>query len=109
MNNNKPCDIITVDFIRACDKVGLCHKILCDKIKTFGIDGYYMSWIINFLSDRLQYVEYDSVKSTTAAVPSETIQGSAISEILFCMFISDQCNVIRYCHKWLYVGDVKMV
>ena len=25
------------------------------------------------------------------------------------MFINDLCNVIRYCHKWHYVDDVKMV
>ena len=90
MNIKKPYDVITVDFMRACDKI--CHKILCDKIKAFGIDGYYMSWIINFLSDRLQYVVYDSVKSTAAAVPSGIIQGSAIGGILFCMFINDLCD-----------------
>ena len=68
-----------------------------------------MSWIINFLSNRLQYVEHDSVKSTVAAAPSETIQGLAIGGIVFCKFIKDLCDVIRYCHKWLYFDDVKMV
>ena len=41
MNNNKPCDVIAANFIRAYDKV--CHKILCDKIKTFGIDRRFKS------------------------------------------------------------------
>ena len=107
MNNNKPRDFIIVDFMCVYDKV--CLKILCNKIKTFGIDGCYMSWIISFLSGRLQYVEYDSVKFIAAAVSSGTIQGSAIGRILFCMFINDLCDVIKYCHKWLYVDDVKMV
>ena len=89
--------------------IKVCHKILCDKIKTFGIDGCYMRWIINFLSGRLQYVEYDSIKSTTTAVPLGTIQGSAIGGTLFCMFVNDLCDMIRYCNKWLSADDVKMV
>ena len=107
MSNNKQCDVITVYFIRAYDK--LCHKILYDNIKTFGFDGCYMRWIINFLSDRLHYVEYDSIKSTATAIPSETIQRWAIGGTLFCMFINDLCNVIRHCHKWLYVDNIKMM
>ena len=83
--------------MRVYDKV--CHTILCDKIKIFGIDEYYMSWIINFLSNRLQFVEYDSVKFTAAAFTCGTIQESAICGILFCMLINDLRDVIRQCHK----------
>ena len=66
-----------------------------------------MRWIINFLSDRLQYVKYDSAKSMAAAVSAGTIQGSAIGGSLFGMFTNDLCDMIRHCHKCFYVDNVK--
>ena len=42
-------------------------------------------------------------------VPSGTIQGSAIGRTLFCIFINNLSAVIKYCQKWLFIDDLKLV
>ena len=106
VNNSISCDVITIDFMRAFDKV--CHKHLYDKIKALGIDGCYLSWIADFLNNRLQFVSYDGASSITTAVPSGTIQSSAIGGTLFTIFINDLCGAIKHCDKWLFVDDLKL-
>ena len=50
LNNNVACDIVITAFKRACDKVD--HAILCEMLQDIGVDGCYLKWIVDFLSDR---------------------------------------------------------
>ena len=50
LNNKRCCDVICIDFMRAFDKVS--HSLLCKKLKEAGIDGCYLRWFADFLTDR---------------------------------------------------------
>ena len=51
--NKRCCDVICIDFMRAFDKVS--HSLLFKKLKEAGIDGCYLRWFADFLTDRWQY------------------------------------------------------
>ena len=56
LNTSKAFDLISIDFRRAFNQVD--HSILCVKLKELGIDGCYLKWVKDFLTNRKQYVTY---------------------------------------------------
>ena len=78
-------------------------------MKAIGIDGCYLKLFVDFLFDRKQCVNNGASQSSVMPVPSGTIQGSVIGGTLFCIFINDLSAVIKYCHKWLFIDDLKLV
>jgi hypothetical protein len=56
LNDGRPCDVILIDLSRAFNKVS--HQKLRIKLKCLGIDGCYLKWIVNYFSNRKQYVTY---------------------------------------------------
>ena len=66
LNNSCACDNVMIDFKRAFDKVD--HVILCEKLQVIGVEGCYLQWITDFLSDRKQYVKYNGSQSAEIEV-----------------------------------------
>ena len=83
LNNGSACDVIMIDFCRAFDKVD--HTVLCDKLKEAGIDGCYLKWMVDYLQDRKQFVEYNGTRSALSDVTSGVVQGTCIGP---CAFIT---------------------
>ena len=61
INQNKYTGLITLDFKKAFDTV--CRKILVSKLEDYGIRGVAHKLISSFLSDRQQYVAYQTLHS----------------------------------------------
>ena len=58
---NIQTDVIYLDFAKAFDSVD--HKILLTKLCTHGIPGKLLSWLVNYLSDRVQRVVLEGASS----------------------------------------------
>ena len=84
INNDIPVDMILLDFSHAFDKVP--HNKLIDAIGLFGFLYRLISWFVNFLQCRSQYVSIDSSVSSTKSVKSGVIQGSVIGPFLFFLY-----------------------
>ena len=63
INNNNYIALILLDFKKAFDTV--CHKTLLSKLEHYGIRGVAHKLICSFLSDRQQYVAYQTLHSET--------------------------------------------
>ena len=98
-------DIVYLDFKKAFDSVP--HKRLLIKLRSFGIDGFILEWIENYLKDRKQLVVLDGEKSPWLSITSGVPQGSVIGPILFLLYINDLPDVVQSVVK-LFADDAKL-
>ena len=55
---NKVSDVIYLDFKKAFNSV--THTKLLHKIRSFGITGTLFNWFVAYLSNRVQYVQFNN-------------------------------------------------
>lgn len=86
-NNNKKTLGIFLDFSKAFDTVN--HKILGKKLEKYGIRGVANSLLMNYLSERKQYVFYNGMSSNMESINCGVPQGSILGPLLFLFYIND--------------------
>ena len=97
---------ITIDFAQVFDKAS---HILEHKLSKLGIINQPLMWIKDFLCNRYQRVLYKCSVSTLAKVVSGFIQGSAIINLLFTVYISDLAEVVDLSDLIFLSDDSKTV
>ena len=96
------------NFAKVFDTVS--HKRLFVKLHACGIRGTFLSWLLNFISDRTHQTKINSSLSEPKNLLSGVIQGSSIGPIMFVMFINDLVDALKQfgvCVK-LFADDVKV-
>jgi len=92
-DSGSPSLVVSLDLSAAFDCVS--HTKLVDRLLTdFGVNCKVLSWIESYLSNRLQYVSYNGVKSVPVSIVSGVPQGSVLGPLFFTAYISPVARLI---------------
>ena len=98
---------VFIDLKKAFDTVP--HDILLKKMYAYGIRGNAFKLLKSYLTDRTQYVVYDSKQSETLPIKCGVPQGSILGPLLFICVMNDIGNVSDFLYTILYADDTSVL
>ena len=101
---------VLLDLSKAFDS--LSHEILLSKLRSLGFSSSAISFIKSFLSDRLQQVSLNGVKSYWIELKQGAPKGTILGPLLFNLYvnyltgqITEDARIIQYADDcWLFCG-----
>ena len=92
---NRNCAVMVgLDLSAAFDTIN--HRILLDRLHSdFGIDGFALSWLRSYLSNKSQYVKLGDHTSPSAALLAGVPQGSVLGPLRFTTYTSPLSDIVK--------------
>lgn len=98
--------LILLDYSKAFDLI--CHEILLAILQYTGFSTEAIDFFKSFLSDRLQQVLLDGLKSPTASLSVGVPQGSILGPLLYTIYTSQFKHFLKFCFYHLYADDTQL-
>ena len=103
--------ILFVDFSSAFNTIQ--PHILMEKLIKMKVNSNIVLWIHNFLTNRIQYVKFNGVKSDILVINTGAPQGCVLSAFLFTIYTTDCTSssgsivIIKYADDTVIIGLLK--
>ena len=85
------------------------HRLLLEKCSSIGVGGCFLEILHDYLSGREQFVRMNSCSSATLEVTSGVPQGSLLELLLFCIFINDLPDLLKFSEPFIFADDLKLL
>ena len=103
IDNGQMVSSLFLDLSKAFDTIG--HSILLEKLVRYGVVGAELTWFTDYLFNRSQQVEIDSITSESDCLTSVVPQGSILGPLMFIILFNDLNDCLRFCDIYQYADD----
>ncbi len=106
MNNGMITGALFIDLKKAFDTVN--HKLLLQKLQSYGINGCTLHWFSSYLCKRTQAVSINSTFSDVKNIDIGVPQGSILGPLLFIIYVNTLPDCIN-CKCVMYADDTTLL
>ena len=86
----------------------ISHKVLLYKLRYYGFNENVISWFNSYLSERTQFVKYNSRVSSEFPIERSVPQGSVLGPILFILYVNNLPNIFTDCNCTMFADDTNL-
>ena len=83
--------------------------LLRDKLELSGVDPHLTSWIMDYLTNRPQYVRTKDCASDIVVSSTGAPQGTVLSPFLFTLYTADFRHISAHCYLQKFSDDSAIV
>jgi hypothetical protein len=101
----KCIDMIFIDASNAFDT--LPHHELLNELQVIGILGPFLELLIDYFTNRYQYVKYNDIVSSYEVI-SGVLQGGVLSP-LYNIFVRNFPSILKACKPFKFANDTNLI
>lgn len=107
LENGEIVVVVSLDLRRAFETID--REKMIESLLEIGVSGRELEWFTNFLSDRRQQTKYNGCMSNEIEVPIGLPQGTALSVILFIIYINNVTKLDLNGNVILFADDTMLI